>query len=351
METVVNTSVTTTTAAETAHPGRCTRTGRDPSLETIKMLSRRARLTNSPLQGHQCAVGGRGAGGLCVGHPAVTVEEYALRDHHDGGFDVTEDARALLELDPIAGDDVPHQLAADDQRAGANVSVDDPLLADDERVGGGDLAVELAVQHHGATERVLALDLRAFVDERAQVVARRHRLPGLSPHRRPYRARLRLRADPLVLDEVDGQLRLAPARLHDVAAEGPALGDDERVCLDVAVHPPGGGDLDGTGRDHRALVHSSDDGVDGLYVRVHHALLADHELPPDVQFAADLALDMDGIGDLEFTLHLRGGADDREQGQRGGGAALLRRGRPARYRRSRSSRTTEHPRLLKTHVR
>src|SRR2546430_16939476 len=67
-------------------------------------------------------------------------------------------------------------------------SVDDPLLADDQRVDGRDLAVELAVQHHGAAERVLALDLRTLVDKRAQVVARRHRLPGLSPHR-PYRDR------------------------------------------------------------------------------------------------------------------------------------------------------------------
>src|SRR5207244_9693949 len=124
-----------------------------------------------------------------------------------------------------------------------------------------------------------------------------------------WRGRLPRDAHPLVLDEIDGRLRLASARLHDVAVEEAALGDDERVRLDVAVHPPGGGDLDVAGRHHRALVHPPDEGVDRLNVGAHHALLANHQLLADLQLAADGAFDVDGLGDVELPFDPRAVAD------------------------------------------
>src|SRR5262249_45079080 len=64
--------------------------------------------------------------------------------------------------------------------------------------------------------------------------------------------------------------------------------------------------------DHR--VHGAD-------VRGHHALLADDEPAAHRELTAHLALDVDGVGDLELALHAALLPDDREQ--RGGRCGRL----------------------------
>jgi hypothetical protein len=112
---------------------------------------------------------GRRLGRVLLGHPAVALEEHALLHEHHGRLHVAEDARGAAQLHALGGEHVAHDLAADEDHAGVDGGVDDAFLADDERVVGGDLALELAVQHDGAAEGVLALDLRRLVDEGAEI--------------------------------------------------------------------------------------------------------------------------------------------------------------------------------------
>src|SRR5262249_18635228 len=113
----------------------------------------------------------------------------------------------------------------------------------------------------------------------------------------------------LVLQPVHG----LAGRFRDVASENAIFGDDERIGFDLAVHPAGRRDLHFAGGDHRALVDPVDDGVHGLNAVPDDTLLADHELAATRQLAADLALDLDRIGDLELPLDTGRLADDREQ--------------------------------------
>jgi hypothetical protein len=106
----------------------------------------------------------------------VPLEVDALLDDHHRGLQVSVHAGAAPQLDALGGHHVADHLAADDHRAGPDVGVDHALLADDEGVAGLDLAAELTVQHDGAAEDVLALDLRALVDEGAEVAGLHGRL-------------------------------------------------------------------------------------------------------------------------------------------------------------------------------
>src|SRR2546426_108865 len=97
-------------------------------------------------------------------------EDAFLHDHHRR-LDVAEDPRGAAQLHTLGAEHVAHHFPVDEDHARADGGVDDSLLADDERVVGDDLALELAVQHDGAAERVLAVDLGRLVDERAEVAA------------------------------------------------------------------------------------------------------------------------------------------------------------------------------------
>src|SRR5688500_12841230 len=98
-------------------------------------------------------------------------EEHALLHHDHGCLHVAEDAGGAPQLHPLGGEDVAHHFAADEHDAGADGGVDYTFLADDQGIVRNDLALELAVDHDGAAERVLAFDLRRFIDERAEIVA------------------------------------------------------------------------------------------------------------------------------------------------------------------------------------
>src|SRR5262245_1362438 len=242
----------------------------------------------------------------------MAFDQDALGHDDHRRLDVAVDARGAAQLHALGRAHVAGDLTADDDVPGVDVGLDDALLPDDERVVGTDLAGELAVQHDRAAERVLALDLRALVDVGGQVtgLGARLRVPREWPH--GVRGLPRLAGAHLV-DEIHGPPLAVVVDLLHVAVEEAALGDDERVGRDVAVHPARLGDLDVAGGGHVALVVAHDHGVDGLDVGIDDALLADDESPADLELPADLALDLDGIGDLELTLDLRGVAGDRQQ--------------------------------------
>src|SRR5205814_4031429 len=148
-------------------------------------------------------------------HPAVAFEEHTLLDHDHGRLDVAEHAGGAAQLHALEAEDVADHLAADEDDAGADLGVDHALLADDEGIVGGDLALELAVQHDGAAERVLALDLRRLVDEGGEVATLDGGLAvSLPEHGRVSALRPLARhllpvlggAGALLLDQVDGPL-------------------------------------------------------------------------------------------------------------------------------------------------
>jgi len=111
----------------------------------------------------------------------VALEAHALIDHDHRRLDVAVDPGGAAELDALGREDVSDDLTVDQDHPGANGSVDDALFADDQGVAGVDLAAELAVQHDGAVEGVLALDLGAFVDEGREVAAVPARFLALAP--------------------------------------------------------------------------------------------------------------------------------------------------------------------------
>ena len=76
---------------------------------------------------------------------------------------------------------VSHDFAADQHAAGGDVRVDDALFPDDEGVVGLDDALELAVEHGGAAERVRAFHVGALVEIRAELRAPVVRSRSLSP--------------------------------------------------------------------------------------------------------------------------------------------------------------------------
>jgi len=112
----------------------------------------------------------------------VALEEHALLDDDHRGLDVAVDAGGAPQLDSLGGEDVADDLTIDQHDPGAHGGVDTALLADDEAVAGDDLAAELPVQHDGPLEGVLALELRAFVDEGREVAAPARRLALAPPH-------------------------------------------------------------------------------------------------------------------------------------------------------------------------
>jgi hypothetical protein len=101
----------------------------------------------------------------------VALEEHAFLEDDHGRFDIADHPGTAPQLHTLAAQDVAHHLAADQDDAGPNRGVDHALLTDDQGVVGGDLAGEAAVEHHGAAEGVLALDLGSLVDEGGEVVA------------------------------------------------------------------------------------------------------------------------------------------------------------------------------------
>src|SRR5581483_12182343 len=139
---------------------------------------------------------------------AVALEHDAFLEHNDRRLEVTRHARPARELHPLARVHVADELAVHHEGAGADDRVHHTALADDQRVRRGDLALELAVQQHGAGERVLALDLGAFVHEGGELLAGRG---GGSATPGPHGGELADRA---------GTPRWAPAR---VASEHPGL--------------------------------------------------------------------------------------------------------------------------------
>src|SRR5262245_50100480 len=126
-----------------------------------------------------------------------------------------------------------------------------------------------------------------------------------------------------LLDEIQrpegGRGRLVD--LDDVALEIATLGDHQRIGLDVAADTAGRRNLHVASSGHVAVVVSQNDGVHRLHGSVDDTLLADDQLAAHPQLSAHLALDLDRIGDLEFSFYLGGLANDRKQGDwRGGGS-------------------------------
>src|SRR5262249_41045514 len=275
-------------------------------------------LQGSALQVKDRVLASRGQLGLAaLGHLAVALEEHAFLDHDHGRLDVTEDARSAPQLYTLGRQHVAHDLAADDDHARPDAGVDDALLTHDQRVLGVDLAAEAAVQHDGPFEGVLPLDLGTFVDEGGQVAG----LGGLhvpAPGQHRGSPGSKLPTDTLLVDRIDGALAgTVLIDLGDVAVEEPALGDHERVRLDVAADPACLGDFDVAGCHHVALVLTHDDRIDRLHLGADHTLLADDETAGDVQLPADFTFDLDGVGDVELALDLRVIAGDGHECDRG----------------------------------
>src|SRR4030095_10633317 len=114
--------------------------------------------------------------------------------------------------------------------------------------------------------------------------------------------------------------------LDDVTPKIAPLGDHQRIGLDVSADTAGRRNLHVASGGHVAVVVSQNDGVHRLHSSIDDTLLADDQLAAHPQLAAHLALDLDRIGDLEFSFHLGGVANDREQGDWRGGGAFGRRG-------------------------
>src|SRR5262245_57648610 len=125
------------------------------------------------LQGDDGSLAGLAGGvaGTRVPHLAVAVEEHALFQHDDRRLDIALHLRGAAQLDALRREHVADDLAVDQHDARADGGVDDALVTDDQAVGGGDLAAELAVDHDGAGERVLPLDLGPLVDEGREVTS------------------------------------------------------------------------------------------------------------------------------------------------------------------------------------
>src|SRR2546426_4040210 len=105
-----------------------------------------------------------------LGHAAMALEDDAFLHDHHRRLDVAEDPRGAAQLHALGAEHVAHDFAVDENHPRADGGVDHTLLADDERVVRGDLALELPVQHDGAAERVLAFEVGRLVDERGEVV-------------------------------------------------------------------------------------------------------------------------------------------------------------------------------------
>src|SRR5262249_37332348 len=123
----------------------------------------------------------------------------------------------------------------------------------------------------------------------------------------------------LLLDEIKrpegGRGRLVD--LDDVALEIATLGDHQRIGLDVAADTAGRRNLHVASSGHVIVVLSLNDGVHRLHGSVDDTLLADCQRAAHPLLSARLTLDLDRIGDLEFSFYLGGLANDREQDWRG----------------------------------
>src|SRR5262249_3150049 len=121
------------------------------------------------LEAELVAVGGPDVRRPALRRLAAAFEEQGLIAHHPRRLVVSVDRGSAAELDELGREDVADHLTVDQDHPGANGRVDDALFADDQGVARVDLTAELAVQHDGAVEGVLALDLGAFVDEGREV--------------------------------------------------------------------------------------------------------------------------------------------------------------------------------------
>src|SRR6266404_9488003 len=108
-----------------------------------------------------------------VSHRALSFEDCAVVDDQLRRSDVADDFRGWVNLDSIGRGEFALDLAANDDRIGANLRGRDRALAD-----GNFLAVELAVDSAVDTRRTLEVQLAA--DLGAAVQIRRSRRPGRS---------------------------------------------------------------------------------------------------------------------------------------------------------------------------
>ena len=111
----------------------------------------------------------------------VQIDAFLHDDHR--GLDVAGHAGRALELDALGGRHIARDLPVHDHVAGAHRAVDAPALTHDEGVARLELAPQPAIEHHRAGAQVAALDLRALIEEGAQIAAkRRTRMSGFEPH-------------------------------------------------------------------------------------------------------------------------------------------------------------------------
>jgi hypothetical protein len=115
----------------------------------------------------------------------VTVEAGTFTYSESDGFNLSQNPRAWTEDNGLRSDDVPLQLAQDEDARRADATLDRPLLGDHNQVDRADLAAEASIYPH----RFLKDQMSRHVDMAVYGDARALFNPGLAGDAREYRGR------------------------------------------------------------------------------------------------------------------------------------------------------------------
>src|SRR5690606_7169912 len=103
-------------------------------------------------------------------HVDVALEGGAVGDEDSRGLDVADHAAVALQLDLVAGEDVPGHLAGDLHVLGLDVGLDGAAALDEEALLDRDLALDGALDDQVLVAADLSVDDDAAADDRVRHV-------------------------------------------------------------------------------------------------------------------------------------------------------------------------------------
>src|SRR3954468_18588838 len=100
-----------------------------------------------------------------MGHLAAAFENHAFVHTQTGGENVAPEDRRLMNFHPVLGSDASVHLPADDDGTGLDITMDARTFADDQGIGGIDLAAKSSADPDGSLKAKFPLELASVVDD------------------------------------------------------------------------------------------------------------------------------------------------------------------------------------------
>ena len=119
-----------------------------------------------------------GGGGVALEGLGAAAENGAFGDDELSGTDIAMELGLVADLDGIGGGDVAVHLAVQDDLGGLDIALQNRLRPDQQGAGGDDLAFKGAVELQVAIEGEGALELHLIGDDGAAARAPAFRLKG-----------------------------------------------------------------------------------------------------------------------------------------------------------------------------